>query len=186
MHSQCRCSDIIVGASICDNDHNFAFVGLGLGEEFLGGESDGSSRAGAAAPVVDAFDGVEQLGLGVVLAEGELQPLLVGVLHGAHSRVCVGDLELSRDVGHKLEHRAEVASAHAAGAVDDKGDVVGVEAGFAANQSVCVAYSLHQRLRSFPQSEPARHGQGKEAVCATHGLRDRKTTRSLGSLDTTF
>lgn len=170
MDSQCRCPDVIIGAPIRDDDHDLAFVGFGFAEKLLCGVGDGSTSAGPAAPVVDAFDGVQQLGLVVVLAEGELQSLLIGVLHSSDPRVCVGDLELPRDVGHKLQHRAEVASSHAAGAVDDKGDVVGVDAGFAAHQAVCVTHSLHQGLHGLPQSKPAVHRQGEEAVCPTHSL----------------
>lgn len=170
LDGECRCPDIIVGAPVRDDDHDLAFVGFGFAEELLGGVSDGGARAGAAAPVVDAFDGVQQLGLVVVLAEGKLQPLLVGVLHSSDPGVRVRDLELPGDVGHKLQHRAEVAGPHAAGAVDDEGNVVGVEAGFAAHQPVRVAHSLHQGLHGLPQSKPAVDGQGEEAVCATHGL----------------
>lgn len=149
MDSQCRCSDVIIGAPICNNNHDLAFVGFGFAEELLRGVGDGSTGAGPATPVVDAFDGVQQLGLVVVLTKGKLQPLLVGVLHSTDPCVCVRDLKLTRDVGHKLQHRAEVAGPHAAGPVDDEGDVVGVEAGFAAHQPVCVTHSLHQRLCGF-------------------------------------
>lgn len=170
MDSQCGCPDVIIGASICNDDHDLAFVGFGFAEQLLRGVSDGGTGAGPAAPVADAFDGVQQLGFGVVLAEGKLQPLLVGVLHSTDPRVRVGDLKLPRDVGHELQHRAEVSGSHAAGAVDDKGDVVGVEAGLAAHQAVCVTHSLHQGLHGFPQSKPAVHRQGEEAVCPTHSL----------------
>lgn len=170
MDSQCRCNDVIIGAPICNDNHDLAFVGFGFAEKLLCGVGDGSTSAGPAAPVVDAFDGVQQLGLVVVLAEGKLQPLLVGVLYSPDPCVRVRDLKLPRDVGNKLQHRAEVASSHAAGAIDDKGDVVGVEAGFAAHQAVCVTHSLHQRLHGLPQSKPAGHRQGEEAVCPTHSL----------------
>lgn len=166
--------DVVVGASVRDHDHDLAFVGFGLAEELLGGKGDGGAGAGAAAPVVDTLDGVEQVGLVGVLAEGELQPLLVGVLHRPHPGVRVRDLELPRDVGHELQHGAEVAGAHAAGAVDDEGDVVGVQAGLAADQAVGVTQPLHQRLRRLPQSKPAAHGQREEAVGATHGLKERR------------
>lgn len=175
MDSECRCSDVIIGAPIRNNNHDLAFVGLGLAEELLCSVGDSSTSAGPAAPVIDAFDGVQQLSLVVVLAKSKLQPLLVGVLHSPNSRVCVRDLKLPRDVGHKLQHGAEVAGPHTAGAVDDKSDVVGVEACFAAKQPVCVTYSLHQRLHSFPQSKPAGHRQRVEAICPTHGLWDEMT-----------
>lgn len=174
MDSQCRCPDVIVGAPVRNDNHDLAFVGFGFAEKLLCSVGDGSTGAGPAAPVVDAFDGVQQLGLVVVLAEGKLQPLLVGVLHGPDPRVRVRDLELSRDVGHKLQHRAEVAGSHAAGAVDDEGDVVGVQAGFAAHQAVGVTHSLHQGLHGLPQRKPAGHRQGEEAVCPTHSLRNNK------------
>lgn len=176
MDSQCRHPDVIIRAPVSNDDHDLAFVGFGFAEKLLCGVGDGSASAGPAAPVVDAFDGVEQLGLVVVLAEAKLQPLLVGVLHSSDPRVGVGDLKLPRDVGHKLQHRAEVASPHATGAVDDEGDVVGVEAGLAAQQAVCVTHSLHQRLHGLPQGEPAGHGQGVEAVGPTHSLLDEGHT----------
>lgn len=170
LDGQCRYPDVIIGAPIRDDDHNLAFVGFGFAEKLVCGEGDGSTSAGPAAPVVDAFDGVEQLSLVVVLAKTKLQPLLVGVLHGSDPCVRVGDLKLSRDVGHKLQHRAEVAGSHAAGAINDKGDVIGVEAGFAAQQAVCVTHPLHQGLHGLPQSKPAVHGQRVEAICPTHSL----------------
>lgn len=138
-----RCPDVIVGAPVRDDNHDLALVGFGFAEELLCRVGDGGASAGPAAPVVDALDGVQQLGLVVVLPEGELQPLLVGVLHRADPGVRVRDLELPGDVGHELEHRAEVACAHTAGAVDDEGDVVSVEAGLAAHQAVRVANPLH-------------------------------------------
>ncbi len=176
MDSQCRCPDVIVGASVCNDNHDLALVGFGFAEKLLCGVGDGGTGAGPAAPVVDALDGVQQLGLVVVLAEGKLQPLLVGVLHSSDPRVRVRDLKLPRDVGHELQHRAEVAGSHAAGAVDDEGDVVGVEAGFAAHQAVCVTHSLHQGLHGLPQSKPAGHGQGEEAVRPAHSLWDEGNT----------
>lgn len=183
MDCQCRGPDIIIRASIRDDNHDLAFVGFGFAEKLLCRVGDGSTGAGPAAPVVDALDGVQQLGFVVVLAEGKLQPLLVGVLHSADPRVRVWDLELPRDVGHKLQHRAEVARPHAAGAVYDKGDVVGVEAGFAAHQAVCVAHSLHQGLHGFPQGKPAVHRKREETVCPAHGLRDKTTHRALNCFD---
>lgn len=179
MHGGRGYPDVVVGAAIRDDDHDLALVRFGFAEELLGGVRDGRASAGATAPVVDALDGVEQLGFGVVLAKGELQPLLIGVLHGADARVRVGDLELARDVSHELQHCAEVARAHAAGAVDDESDVVRVEAGLAAHQSVRVAHALHQGLHGLPQGEPAVHRQGEEAVGATHGLRRRKEALGL-------
>lgn len=170
MNSQCRCSDIIIRAPICDDNHDLAFVGFGFAEKLLCGVGDGSSSAGPTAPVVDAFDGIQELSLVVVLAEGKLQPLLVGVLHSSDPRVCVRDLELTRDISHELQHRAEVSGSHAAGAIDDKSDVIGVEAGFAAHQAVCVAHPLHQGLHSLPQGKPARHRQREVAVCPTNSL----------------
>lgn len=174
MDSCCRLPDVVIGTPVRNHNHDLAFVGFGLAEKLLRGEGDGGAGAGPAAPVVDALDGVEQVGLVVVLAEGELQPLLVGVLHGAHPRVCVRDLKLLRDVGHELQHGAEVAGAHAAGAVDDEGDVVGVEAGLAAHQAVSVTHPLHQRPHQLPQSKPAAHGQREEAAGPTHRLKERK------------
>lgn len=173
MDSRCRLSDVVIGTPVRNHDHDLALVGFGLAEKLLRGVGDGGAGAGPAAPVVDALDGVEQLGLVAVLAEGELQPLLVGVLHGAHPRVRVRDLELARDVGHELQHGAEVASSHATGAVDDEGDVVGIEAGLAAHQAVGVTHPLHQRLHQLPQSKPAAHGQREEAVGPTHRLKER-------------
>lgn len=173
MDSRCRLPDVVIGTPVCNHNHDLAFVGFGLAEKLLRGVGDGGARAGPATPVVDALDGVEQVGLVAVLAEGELQPLLVGVLHSAHARVCVRDLELPRDVGHELQHGAEVAGAHAAGAVDDEGDVVCVEAGLAAHQAVCATHPLHQRLHQLPQGKPAAHGQREEAVGPTHSLKDR-------------
>ena len=170
LDSQCRYPDVVVGAPIRDDDHDLALVGFGFAEELICGEGDGGTGAGPATPVVDAFDGVEQLAFVVVLAEAELQPLLVGVLHGPDPCVRVGDLKLSRDVGHKLQHSAEVAGSHAAGPINDKGDVVGVEAGFAAQQAVCVTHPLHQGLHGLPQSKPAVHRQRVEAICPTHSL----------------
>lgn len=174
MHGERWFPDVVVGATVRDDDHDLALVRFGFAEELLGGVRDGSASAGAAAPVVDTLDGIEQLGFGVVLAEGELQPLLIGVLHGTDARVRVGDLKLACDIGHELQHRAEVARAHAAGAVNDEGDVVSVKAGLAAHQPVRVAHSLHQGLHGLPQGEPAAHRQGEEAVGATHGLRRRE------------
>lgn len=170
LDGQSRCPDVIIGAAICNDNHDLALVGFGFAEELLCGEGDGSTSAGPTAPVVDALDGIQQLGLVVVLAEGKLQSLLVGVLHSSDPRVCVRDLKLPRDVGHKLQHRAEVAGSHAAGAVDDKGDVVGVEARLAAHQAVCITHSLHQGLHGLPQGKPAVDRQGEEAVRPTHGL----------------
>lgn len=133
MNSQRGDPDVIIGAPVRDDDHYLAFVGFGFTEKLLGGVGDGSTGAGPAAPIVDALDGVQQLGLVVVLAEAELQSLLIGVLNSSNARVRVRDLELSRDIGHKLQHGAEVAGSHAAGAVDNESDVIGVEAGFAAH-----------------------------------------------------
>lgn len=102
MDSQCRCSDIIIRAPICNDNHDFAFVGFGFAEKLLCSVGDGSTSAGPTTPVVDAFDGIQELSLVVVLAEGKLQPLLVGVLHSSDPCVGVRDLKLTSDVGHKL------------------------------------------------------------------------------------
>lgn len=174
MHSKRGRPDIIIGTAVRDDNHNLSLVWFGFAEELLSGVRDGGAGARAAAPVVDALDGIEQLGFGVILAKGELQPLLVGVLHGADASVRVGDLELARDVGHELQHRAEVARADAAGAVDDERNVIGVEAGLAAHQLVRVAHPLHEGLHGLPKGEPACHRQREEAVGATHGLRRRE------------
>lgn len=182
MDSQRRRPDVIIRASVGNNDHDLTLVGFGFAEQLLCCIGDCGPGAGPAAPIVDALDGVQQLGLVVVLSKGELQPLLVGVLHGSHPRVRVRDLKLPGDVGHELEHRAEVAGAHAAGAVDHEGDVVGVETGLAAHQAVRVAHPLHQRLHGLSQSKPAVHGGGEEAVCPAHSLRDQRQTRFQGVL----
>ena len=177
MDGRCGLPDVVVGTPVRDHNHDLAFVGFGLAEKLLRGVGDGGAGAGPAAPVVDALDGVEQVGLVAVLVEGELQSLLVGVLHSAHPRVRVRDLKLARDVGHELQHGAEVAGAHAAGAVDDEDHVVGVEAGLAAHQALRVTQPLGQRLRQLPHSKPAAHGQREEAVGPTHRLQGRERER---------
>lgn len=164
-------ADIIVRPAICDENHDLPLVGFGLAEQLLWGIADGRSRAGAPAPVADPFDGVQHVLLRAVLVKAELQPLLVGVLHGSDARVGVRDLELLADVGHKLENRAEVAGADAAGAVDHEADVGGVEARLAAGQPVGVTHPLHQGLHHLVQAEPARHIHGVETVCPAHCLR---------------
>lgn len=174
MYCQCRGPHVIVRATVCNDDHDLAFVGFGLAEELIGSKRDSRSCAGSAAPVVYTLDGVEQVSFVIVLSESKLQPLLVRVLYDSHARVRVRDLELPRHVRHELQHGAEVSRPHAAGAVDDEGDVVGVEAGLTAHQALCVAHSLHQRLRGFPQSKPARYREREEAVGPAHGLRSNK------------
>lgn len=164
-------ADIIVRPAICDENHDLPFVGFGLAEQLLWGVADGCSRAGAPAPVTDPFDGVQHVLLGAVLVKAELQPLLVGVLHGPDACVGVGDLELLADVGHELEHGAEVAGAHAAGAVDDEADVGGVEARLAAGQPLRVTHPLHQGLHGLLQAEPAGHVDGIETAGPAHCLR---------------
>lgn len=156
--------DVVVGAPVSDDDHDLALVGFGFAEELLSGEGDGCPCAGAPAPVVDALDGVEQLGLVVMLAKRKFKPLLVGILDGAHARVRVGDLKLARHVGHELQHSTEVARTHAAGAIDDEGNVVGIQARLAAHQAVCVTDALDKRLHSFTQTKPAGDRQGEVAI----------------------
>lgn len=174
MDRQCRCPDVIVRAPVCDNDHDLTFVRFGFAKELVCCKGDGGPGAGPATPVVNALDGVQQLCLVIVLSKCELQPLLIGVLHGSHSCVCVRDLKLPCDVGHKLQHSAEVARPNAAGTVDHEGDVVGVEASLAAHQAVCVTHPLHQRLDGLSQSKPAVHRKGEEAVCSAHSLWDEE------------
>lgn len=163
-------ADIIVRPAICDENHDLPFVGFGLAEQLLWGVADGCSRAGAPTPVTDPFDSVQHVLLHAVLVKAELQPLLIGVLHSSDACVGVWNLELLADVGHKLENRAEVAGADAAGAIDHEADVGGVEARLAASQPVGVAYPLHQGLHHLVEAEPAGHVDGIETTCPAHCL----------------
>lgn len=173
MYRQRRGPHVIVRASVRDDNHDLTLVGFGFAEELVRGVRDGGSRTGSSAPVVYALDSVQQVGFVVVLSESELQPLLICVLYDSYTRVRVRDLELPRDVGDELEHGAEVPGSHAAGAVDDEGDVVGVQAGLAAHQAVGVTHTLHQRLNSFTQIEPARDRERVEAVGSAHSLQHK-------------
>lgn len=166
-----RHSDIVVRPAICNEDHDLSLVGFGFAEQLLWGVADGCSRAGPAAPVTDPLDSAQHVLLRAVLVEAELQPLLVGVLNGSDAGVRVRNLKLLADVGYKLENRAEVAGADAAGAVDDEADVSRIEARLAANQPIGVADPLHQGLDHLVEAEPTGHVDGVETICPAHCLR---------------
>lgn len=185
MYCQRRGPHVIIGAAICNDDHDLAFVGFGLAEELISSECYSRSCAGASTPIVYTLDSVEQVSFVIVLFERKLQPLFVCVLHDSYTSVRVRDLKLPCHVCHKLQHGAEVSGPHTAGAVDDEGNVIGIETGLTAHQALCVAHSLDQGLHGFTQIKPALYREREKAVSPAHSL--QSNTCSLNtSIPSTF